>query len=270
MNYFQIFKYNDNVYQIRDSISVLSTLVIGENKALIFDTCYGIGDLLAEVKKLTDKPLIVVNSHGHMDHSCGNYQFSKVYITKDDYELCLKHNNKDRRMRNVKAALDKKVLPVDFDVEKYINQPAGNFEFLNIGDIYDLGGLTLTVVALEGHTKGSIGLLINEQRILLASDALGPFVWLFLEESTTVSEYIKMCYRTFELPFDHFLGGHIPTLMGKEELKKFIDVAEKIDLKESEKVVFQNFEELDSYAYSINGKIYSPGSTGILFDPKKL
>ena len=104
MLYFQIYKYNDNLYQIRDSISVLSTLVIGDKQALLFDTCYGIGDLLAEVEKLTDKPLIVVNSHGHMDHSCGNYQFPYVYITEDDYELCLKHNSKDRRMRNIKAA----------------------------------------------------------------------------------------------------------------------------------------------------------------------
>ncbi len=270
MSYFEIYKYNDNVYQIRDAISVLSTLVIGADKALLFDTCYGIGDLPSEVKKLTDKELIVVASHGHMDHTGGNYQFPLVHIMKEDYELCIKHNNADRRRRNVKAALDKNVLPENFNVEKYVNEGAGKFDFIKPGDVFDLGGLTLEVVKLEGHTTGSIGILIKEQRILLASDALGPFVWLFLEESTTVDEYIKMCYRTMNLEFDSFLGGHIPALMTKEDVKRFIKVAEDIDLEQCEKVTYQNFEHLNSWAYSINGRIYAPGSTGIIFDPNKL
>ena len=78
MSYFTVYKYNDNLYQIKDALGVLATLVIGEEKALLLDTCYGIGNLKKEVEKITNKPLIVVNSHGHMDHSCGNYQFDKV------------------------------------------------------------------------------------------------------------------------------------------------------------------------------------------------
>ena len=114
MGYFTVYKYNENLYQIKDALGSLITLVIGEEKALVFDTGYGIGDLKKQVEEITNKPLIVVNSHGHMDHSCGNYQFEKVYIDKRDLELCKKHNSKPWRIRNINSAKNIKVLPENF------------------------------------------------------------------------------------------------------------------------------------------------------------
>ena len=119
MGYFTVYKYNENLYQIKDALGVLATLVIGEEKALLFDTCYGIGDLKQEVLNITTKPLIVVNSHGHMDHSCGNYQFGKIYIDERDVDLVKSHNSADRRTRNINSAKNMKVLPVDFLCNSY-------------------------------------------------------------------------------------------------------------------------------------------------------
>ena len=137
MGYFTVFKYNENLYQIKDALGSLITLVIGEEKALVFDTGYGIGDLNKEIKQITSKPLIVINSHGHMDHSCGNYQFDKVYIDKRDLELVKKHNSKPWRIRNINSAKNIKVIPEDFNEEAYISQNEGNLDFINIGDIID-------------------------------------------------------------------------------------------------------------------------------------
>ena len=122
MSYFTVTKYNDNLYQIKDSLGVLATLVIGKEKALLLDTCYGIGNLKEEVEKITNKPLIVVNSHGHMDHSAGNFQFDEVYINELDVELCKKHNGVERRTRNIEAAQKMNVLPEGFDINAYINK----------------------------------------------------------------------------------------------------------------------------------------------------
>ena len=58
---------------------------------------------------------------------------------------------------------------------------------------------------MEGHTKGSIGAYIKEEKILVVTDATCPFVWLFLEESTTVDIYIKMLERVLKLDFDYVL-----------------------------------------------------------------
>ena len=55
---FTIILLTGNLYQIKDALGALATLVIGEEKALLLDTCYGIGDLKQEVQNITSKPLM--------------------------------------------------------------------------------------------------------------------------------------------------------------------------------------------------------------------
>ena len=125
MSYFKVFKQSDNLYQFKDALGSLCTLLIGTERALVLDTCYGIGDLYSEIKNLTNLPLIVVNSHGHMDHSCGNYQFDEVYIHSNDLELVKKHNSLEWRKRNISSAVNMKVLPINFNEELYLSQKWG-------------------------------------------------------------------------------------------------------------------------------------------------
>ena len=47
-------------------------LLIGSEKAMLIDTAYGDGDLRAFVETITDKPVMVCNTHGHFDHTGGN------------------------------------------------------------------------------------------------------------------------------------------------------------------------------------------------------
>lgn len=57
-------------------------LLEGEKKALLIDTGYGAGNLRAYAERLTDKPLLVANTHFHPDHAGGNGEFEKVYVSK--------------------------------------------------------------------------------------------------------------------------------------------------------------------------------------------
>ncbi len=58
-----------HIIQIENTIGNCCTLVLGREKALLFDTMTGLGDLKGYVERLTDLPLTVVNSHGHFDHN---------------------------------------------------------------------------------------------------------------------------------------------------------------------------------------------------------
>ncbi len=60
-------------------------LIEGNDSSLLVDTGLGVADLASFVKKLTSKPLIVVNTHGHPDHAGANYQFEKVYVYPADF-----------------------------------------------------------------------------------------------------------------------------------------------------------------------------------------
>ena len=50
-------------------------------KALLIDGCWGIGDLVGTICTLTDKPIIAETTHRHPDHTCGLRQLGDYYYT---------------------------------------------------------------------------------------------------------------------------------------------------------------------------------------------
>ena len=123
---------------------------------------------------------------------------------------------------------------------------------------------------MEGHTEGSIGLLIEEEKVLVVTDATCPWVWMFLPESTTVEVYIKMLEEVIKLDFDYILLGHGKgELVNRTRVDEFLKVAKEIDMNEAVKVEFNNFEDTNSYAYS-KGERYNQDHAGIVFDPNRL
>ena len=73
------------IYEPGQFEEVISYLFVGTEKALLFDTGLGIGDMRQVVAELTDLEPIVVNSHTHYDHVGGNHHFSKVHGTETAY-----------------------------------------------------------------------------------------------------------------------------------------------------------------------------------------
>ncbi|MCR5001477.1 MAG: hypothetical protein K6A71_06755 [Lachnospiraceae bacterium] len=56
------------VYLLDEAHEATGFVVIGENKACVIDTMISYTDIGAAVKNITDKPLIVINTHGHPDY----------------------------------------------------------------------------------------------------------------------------------------------------------------------------------------------------------
>ena len=270
MSYFKTFQINDHIYQIKDAMGVLTTLVIGKDKALLVDTGYGIANLKAYISTITTKPLIVIASHGHMDHTGGNYLFDEVYISKDEYEHCLFHNSLPWRKKVLKNALRNGLIDENFETAAFLNKGAGNLKILPANYTFNLGNLTCQVVNMEGHTKGSIGILLKEDHILIVTDATCPFVWLFLEESCPLHIYINMLENILKLPFDGILLGHgAGQMLPKSKVEAFLACAKALKVEEAVKVTFNDFENLNSYCYT-KGKMYDQNDVGIVFDPNKL
>lgn len=55
-------------------------LIVGQTQAVLIDAGLGVGHLRTFVKSLTDKPLTVLLSHGHIDHASGASEFENVYL----------------------------------------------------------------------------------------------------------------------------------------------------------------------------------------------
>ena len=73
------------IYEPHQSEEIISYLILGKQKALLFDTGMGISDIHKLVAELTKLPIIVLNSHTHDDHVGGNWQFDTIYSMDTDF-----------------------------------------------------------------------------------------------------------------------------------------------------------------------------------------
>ena len=215
------------IWRIGNSM-VYMDLLVGTHHALLFDTGYGFGSLRDVVRGITDKPLYVVNSHGHVDHACGNEQFGGAYIHQLDMELAMEHNGRDMRM----AELDTAEVPMDFDLEAHLSLGTGELKPAGEGFTFDLGGMTMEVIHLPGHTAGSIGLWCPERKLLWVGDAMNCFVWLFLPEAQSLETYIASLHKAAALPFTHMIQSHEPCPVPKRKLWDYLDLAEHLDFEQ--------------------------------------
>lgn len=213
-----------HAYRIENS-GVHMDLLVGEHHALLFDTGYGFDDLYGFIRGITDLPLYVVNSHGHVDHAAGNWQFEEVFIHPADVAVCIQHNGSEMRM----AEMGNAVLPEHFDLEDYLSHDCGRLLPVMEGDVFDLGGITLEVVALPGHTAGSIGLYWREEKLLYVGDAVNCFIWLFLPEATKLSVYQDTLYKVRDMDFDRMIQSHTPEAVPKERLNDYVRLIENMD-----------------------------------------
>ena len=169
-------------------------LVVGEEKACVIDTMNGYNDLYAAVRKITDKPLIVVNTHGHPDHIFGNVFFDHAYMHPDDLPLSRRFTEDPEFIRL--AQENGRCMPPFRDVRE--------------GDVFDLGGRHLEVFELPGHTPGGILLLLREDRILFTGDSINHHLWMQLEGCLPMHEFLQKLDRVMFLEgkADRILHGH--------------------------------------------------------------
>lgn len=209
-------KIRDNIWQIEEDNGVYCTLVQGSRLAMLVDTGYGRRDLRGFVEKNISTPYIVVNSHGHPDHIGGNYKFDTVCAAREEWDV-IRHFESDGHMPYV-------------------------LEELQIGQQISLGDVNVEVVSLAGHTKGSVGFIILEEKILIAGDALNESLWLFNYGSLTMKQLYETIRGAMELEFSSYLCGHSDLLYKKEKLAAHLRNIENLKVDESTKKNTIGFE----------------------------
>jgi glyoxylase-like metal-dependent hydrolase (beta-lactamase superfamily II) len=183
-----------DIYLMDEAHEATGYLVIGNERACVIDTMNGYNDLYEAVRRITDKPLVVVNTHGHPDHIFGNIYFQEAYLHPDDGELA-RQFSEDPEFLVFCREHGEAVRP---------------FRDIHEGDSIDLGGRTLAVYALPGHTPGGILLLLREDRILFTGDSVNHHLWMQLDGCLPLSEYLKQLDRVMFLEdeADIILHGH--------------------------------------------------------------
>jgi hydroxyacylglutathione hydrolase len=190
------------ITRIEDRLDVLMYLIEGDDRAVLIDTGFGVGDLGSFVRALTDKPLTVLLTHAHLDHAFGAGWFSDVRMNPLDLPVAEAH----RPLAAEVAAGAKQ--------EGRVVAPAPDvaaFGSIVPGDVLDLGGVSVRVLDASGHTPGSSAFLIPEERVLITGDAANQFTFMFHEEAATIEEYrlsLERLARETEGRYDSVLISH--------------------------------------------------------------
>ena len=150
---------DDSTYCFRD-VTALMHLLVGKDSALVIDTGFGLVNLKEAVNRLTDRPVKVINTHGHFDHTHGNWQFGGAMVSYKDLETISRHDDASYLYDHFLGNPFMKLLIGEKAVNRVCNQPKADYRPLPESMTLDLGGgRIIRLYEIPGHTPGSIALL---------------------------------------------------------------------------------------------------------------
>jgi hydroxyacylglutathione hydrolase len=156
-----------------------SYLVVGQTRAVLFDSGSGTRDISAVVANLTRLPVTVIVSHLHFDHLGGIGPFKHIAM------IDLPGTRAD-----VSGGLFK---PGRYEFMGFLDgRAAPSFrvgEWLAPGATIDLGGRSLQVLSTPGHTPSSVALLDLPHKRLFIGDFIYPTTLYAFLPGASLSAY---------------------------------------------------------------------------------
>ena len=190
----QVHRYNADTFMLRESLCATYEapfiyLLIGKTKALLIDTgavadaktmplAQTVISLLANGRSRL--PLMVVHTHGHLDHRSGDDQF--------------------------RALPDVEVVPTDLESVK---SRLGLAEWPNgIGQI-DLGDRVIDVIPTPGHHQSHISYYDRQTGLFFSGDFLLPGRLLIEDTKADLASARRVVEFVEQRPVTYVLGAHI-------------------------------------------------------------
>lgn len=213
-NWFEVYRVRPGVFAIYEPHQyeeVISYLILGEKRALLFDTGLGMGNIREVVSQLTPLHVTVLNSHTHFDHIGDDWQFQDILGVDTPFT---RRNEKGASHKELKDAVVPErfcgALPPGFRPGNYAIPEFHISHFVKDGDVIDLGSRKLEVLLTPGHTPDALCLLDRANRLLFTGDTFyaGP-IFLYVPE-TNVADYRNSVKRLAALvpQLDLLLPSH--------------------------------------------------------------
>jgi glyoxylase-like metal-dependent hydrolase (beta-lactamase superfamily II) len=194
-------------------------LLEGDDMALLIDTGTGTFDIKGTIAQLTDKPVTVALTHGHVDHAGGIGQFERVHVHPDDVDMAKRVSVKDRKEYvNIIMSISEGI----YDITEDSVVETGNevtFVPLHGGDVFELGNRTIEVYETPGHTPGGLSFLDTKERIIFTGDACNVNTLMVLNSmggsndrpKSGISDLLKTAelIESLSARYDRNYNGHI-------------------------------------------------------------
>lgn len=223
-NAFAAEQVTEHLYRIKDAFGVAFYLAVGADRAALIDTGYGISGLRKFVETITDRPLFVLLTHGHIDHAFGATEFDEVHMSHRDLGLFELDSNAAWRQGFIDGVLGG-------DHGFGLQAPfAGAFVDISDGERFDLGGEVVEAISVPGHTRGMTAFLFERDRAMLLGDACGPGTLLTEDTAADISTYREALLRVkaMEDRYDLVLRNHGSCESPKELLDNVIELCDRV------------------------------------------
>jgi len=178
-----------------------SYLILGAQRAILFDAGTGLRDIVPVVRSLTNLPVTVIPSHLHFDHVGALGRFDRTALL-DDPSLRARARDSRLTLRRYEFLGFADRLPAPtFRVD----------EWWAPDSTIDLGGRRLRVLATPGHTPTSVSLYDEGRNQLFAGDFIYPgHLYAFLPGASR-SAYLATTQRLLSIidPDTQIFAAHM-------------------------------------------------------------
>lgn len=201
----------DDLFQIAWGLdSTCMYVLVTRDKALVVDTHtmeeFEGRKIIDYVRSITDKPLIVINTHPHRDHIAGNAQFGEAYLSAPAIE-------------EVRAVAARTNTPITYTMKP-----------VKDGDTIDLGDRKIEIIAIPAHSPGSIAILDQKTGYLFTGDEIDPGQVVGMNPEKIVKHHanMKRLYEQFYGRVSVIIPAHNGAPVTKRYIKYFMDLDAKI------------------------------------------
>jgi glyoxylase-like metal-dependent hydrolase (beta-lactamase superfamily II) len=146
-------------------------LIAGQERAMLLDSGFGTPGLRQRAEALCGLPVTLVHTHAHGDHTGGDGEWEEIWLHPAEWE--------DYRARQTGAD------PVLRPLEE--------------GMRLDLGGRTLDVLHIPGHSPGSVAFWDRANRLLFPGDTVMTQPVFLFGPTSSVSDYIRSLERLADI-----------------------------------------------------------------------
>lgn len=263
MAQFDIHKIRDRVWRLWDAEKDSFYLIEGDEIAAVVDTGITVGERIEPVlRQLTDKPMVLILTHAHIDHFHHMDEFDRVYMSHREFELG------EETLRGMMAGKN-------LDLEHTIH--------VETGSTIELGGCCLEICDVPGHTPGSVAVYDSRDHLIFTGDAIGSGcgVWMQLPGCSTLEAYEQSLLRFLRWTLDRgameFWGGHCNQSWESRQVPGFNPLstgllADLIDLVRLVRAGKVNGEvvELEPHLREREARYAAWGRAEMLYNPDKL
>ena len=256
-DWFEVYRIRPGVFAIYEPHQfeeVISYLILGSKRALLFDTGMGIGKISDVTARLTRLPIIVLNSHTHFDHTGGNAEFSDIF--DEDTPFTRTNEKGQSNVYSRDALAPERIcghLPPGVQPNSYSIRSFHVAHRVKDGERIHLGNRELEVIFTPGHTPDSLSLLDRKHGLLFTGDTFYPGpIYLFTPE-TDFDAYTRSVARLAKLApkLELLLPAHNVPVAVPEFLDRLEKAVEQVRSGAAKPVVTEGHREFSFQGFSL-------------------